>query len=321
MARKAALTAAVVLAALLLLALVGTPAAGSPTPTGVCPVCGQTFHENVTASDATLQMETDGDVRWRVENEVAEPTATKWKENPEMAEQRVQEVIHREYRHPYQPTDLNVTFDGDTLVIEFVDRDAARQRLDLLILPYLHGEGVQYRWVINADTFTVEAPAGHRVVNEPDGATVEDGRVVWSGVAATDDGIGLWDAPEPDNTYVVTGAGVTAGARASVAVPLEPLDPGLYAIYTLGLLFVLGLALGVYSLLDARLGRRRTGAAVGLIIAGHLAVVVAFHPLPAGGLEALAARVMLTMSVLLVGLFGAFGLYVATVIAGKKANA
>jgi hypothetical protein len=141
-------------------------------------VCGQTFHENVTATDATLLVQGDGDVRWHVENELTGPTASTWRENVTAARERAEERLNRTSGPPYDPDGLEVRVEGDTLVVGFVDRRAARQRLGVLVLPYLHGEGVQVRYVVNADEFAVEAGDGRRVVNEPAGATVEDGRAV-----------------------------------------------------------------------------------------------------------------------------------------------
>lgn len=292
------------------------PAAASPQPTPVCPVCGQTFHENVTATDATLQVQGDGDVRWHVENELADPTASRWRENGAAARVRVEEELTRSFGPPYDPESLEVSVEGDTLVVGFVDRSAARQRLGVLVLPYLHGEGVQARYVVNADEFVVEGPAGHRVVNEPAGATVEDGRAVWRGVAAGDermDGGELWTAPEPGDTYVVFGSGGTAEARSILVTGLEPLDPGLYGRYLLGLLVVAGLTAGGYALhrrrVERRVERRLVAGGVALAILPYLYLVARLHPPPTGGLGGFFLRLLAVGATVFIGLTGGFLLW------------
>ena len=172
---------------------------------------------------------------------------------------------------------------------EFVDRGAARQRLGLLVVPYLNGEGKTNRYVINADRFVVAAPDGGRIVNEPAGATVGDGRAVWTGVAATEeDRAAAWQAPQPGNTYVITGSGATAGARSTAVTTLEPLDPGLYGRYGLGLLFVVLATYGIYRLQGTRLPRRSVAGGIALAALPYVAGVAAIHPWWPAGIGALA---------------------------------
>ena len=57
-------TALTVLALVALLVAAGGVAA-APPPTPVCEICGEAFHENVTATNATLQVRENGDVHWR----------------------------------------------------------------------------------------------------------------------------------------------------------------------------------------------------------------------------------------------------------------
>lgn len=297
------------LALLVIAAAVGIvgPSIASPQPTPVCPVCGQTFHENVTATDATLQVQADGDVAWHVENEVPASTAAEWRKDETALRDLVADRIDRSSTPPYAPTRPEVSVEGNTATIEFVDRRAARQRLGLLVVPYFHGEGVQARYVVNADEIVVVAPDGQRVVNEPAGATVDGDRAVWRGVASTNQGMEgdeVWDAPEPGDTYVVVGAGATAGVRSSVVTGFEPLDPRLYGWYALGLLFVAGLTYGGYTLQRHRFERRVVASAVVLGVLPYLALVAIMHP-PGDGLGGFFDRLLFAAGSLLVGLLGA----------------
>jgi len=318
MARLASAVFTALVLATLVAAAVFAPAAASPQPSPVCSVCGQTLHENVTATDATLEMEADGDVRWRVESEVADPTATEWRENRSAARERVEYRLSRSSRPPYDPVDLDVSVDGSSVVVEFVDRGAARERLGLLVLPYFHGEGFRSRHVVNADEFVVVAPDGHRVVNEPTGATVEGDRAVWTGVAATD---GLYEeampdaAPEPGNTYVVAGAGATAPVRAALVVALEPLEPRLYGFYAAGTALAILLAAVGYAASRRTLDRRWLGAGAAVAVVPYAALVFVMHPIPSPGtLPGYAQRTLMLLLAVGAGLFGALASVAAALV-------
>ena len=149
------------------------------------------------------------------------------------------------------------------------------------MVPYLNGEKRVTEYVINADELVVEPPEGQRFVNDPSVATVENGRAVWTGVAATDgdgDGDGTRQAPEPGETYVIIGSGATAGERSAVVTTPEPLDAGLYGRYALGLLVVVGAAYGGYRLEGTRLPRRSVAAGVALATVPYVTMVAARHP-------------------------------------------
>lgn len=295
--------------------ILGGPTAGSATPTGVCQVCGITFHPNVTATTATLRMTAGGDVRWHVENKMADPTAAEWRQNVAVARGVVADRLDDRWRHPHDPTGVTVDMDGDTLVVEFVDRGAARQRFGLLLLPHLHGEGVETRYVINADRFVVVAPEGQRIVNEPTDATVSGDRVTWTGIADGDGGRAseTWIAPEPGDTYVVRGSGVSAGVREPVVVTLEPLEPYMYGIYGLGALLVLGLPLGIAAGRSHRLGTRELVARLALVVAPYVLLVAAMHLLqPPGTLPGFAGLLMLAGGTVVVTLVGGSAMWAWT---------
>jgi hypothetical protein len=299
--------------AVILVASAAAPILASPQPTGVCPVCGTNLHENVTASEATLEMQANGDVRWRVETELTESTAREWREDPDDARSAVDSAMAGPPVPLRDPTDPTVDVDGTTVTVTFTDRGAARQRLGLLVVPYLHGEGIEYRWVINADQFVVAAPDGQRVLNDPAGATVEDGRAIWRGDTLSPSTSEprpavSRSAPEPGPTYVVTGDGAAAETRSAIVTDLEPLDPVLYGYYALGLLFVVGTAFGLYTIEGTHLGRGRVGGVLALVAIGYLTVVASLHP-PGGGLGGAFARAMAVAQSLLLALVGGVGLY------------
>lgn len=312
----------VLLATVIVLAAMGaaSTAAASAQPTPVCPVCGQTFHENVTATEATLEVQADGDVVWHVENQVTDPTADTWRENETALRERVDERLEWRGGPPFDPSAPTVTVEGDTATVSFVDRNAARQRFGLLVVPYLHGEGVEARYVVNADVFVVAAPEGHRVVNDPAGATVEDDRAVWEGVASTGgrvEGDELRAAPEPGDTYVVFGSSEVATVSAPVTLTLLPLVPALYGFYLLGSLVVLGLSGAGYGHARRELDRRwLVGLAVPTV--GFVAFVLSLHPIPPSGtLPGFGMRLMLLLLAVLFGLVGALAFVAAALVVSE----
>lgn len=260
------------------------PASASAQQTPVCSVCGQTFHENVTATDATLEVRTNGDVHWRVENEVTDSTAAAWRANTSVARQRAAAALDRRYGPLHDPEELAVAMEDETLVVEFVDRGAARDRFGVRVVPYLHGEGVQMRYVVNADEFVVEAPEGQRITNQPAGATVEGDRAVWNGSVASVDGTvrsaELPDPPEPGNTYVVVGTGATGAVGTALTLAFEPLLVRSYAFYGLGLLVVAGLTSAGYGLGRRTFDRRWLATAGTVAAVPYLAFALLWHPLP-----------------------------------------
>lgn len=259
----------------LVASLAGGLAAASAQPIPVCPVCGEHFHENVTATDATLSIEPDGDVRWRVENQVAEPTASEWRADPNRVREHVPAMDHP-YRPPYDPSEPSVSVDDDAVTITFVDRSAARQRFGLLVLPYF----LQGQWTINADRLTVEAPPDSRIVGQPELAEAGYDRAVWTGESRTRTRPNY--APVVEDTYVVTGDGPTASTRAAIATTLMPLALDLYVLYGFGLLFVGAAAYAIYAFENHRLDGR--GEAIGLVVSvlPYVWLIGRMHPVDGG---------------------------------------
>ena len=69
---------------------------------------------------------------------------------------------------------------------------------------------------------------------------------------------------------------------------LEPLDPGLYGRYGLGLLFVVLATYGIYRLQGTRLPRRSVAGGIALAALPYVAGVAAIHPWWPVGIGALA---------------------------------
>lgn len=293
---------------LVVTAVASAAGAASPQPTPVCPVCGTTFHENVTGSTATLGVQVDGDVRWRVETQVANPTASEWRRHPEEAHRVVADAVEWRAQPPYRPTIRAVRMEGDTLVVELVDENAARWRFGVLVLPYLHGEGVEARWVINADRLEVVPPDGYRVINDPRSARMGDRGVVWEGSTGEP-----WDAPEPGDTYVVMGRGPIAGIGTSVALTTMPLDPVRYGLYIGGLLIIVFLVATVALACDLSLSSRVVVGGVGGAAGVYTVSVASVHPIAAlGTLPGLADQLFLAFISILSGLVAGLGLFVWT---------
>lgn len=303
MRRLAEVAVSITIIGLFFTVALADPATSSAQPTPFCDICGASFSENVTSSTAKLQMTTSGDVHWHVENELRDPTATEWRENPNRARSHVEDQLDQGVVE-----NLTVGMEGDTLTITFVDEGAARHRLGVLVLPYLHGDGIEARYVINAERLTIVAPDGHRVLNNPPLATVEGDRVVWQGVVGDTAATERTNAPEPGDAYVITGSGPTAEARSSIAVLFEPLDPIQYILYGVALLFFTGLAFSIYTVHGHRLGPRRVLTGLAVVVVPYLLLIAAIHP-PKGGLGGAATMISVAILSLMFSLTSGVWLY------------
>lgn len=287
------------------------PAAASPEPGPFCDVCGEAFDSNVTATHATLQLTADGDVEWRVENQVDPETADAYRDNPEVLERRARKALDDHSQVPANPTDVSVRVGEDTLIVSFVDRGAVRKRLGLLVLPYFHDEGYDYWRNINADEIVVTVPEGYRIVNDPAGAEVADDRVIWTGSTGYEN----WEGSGHDDAYVVAGRGASAELRGRLLIPLLPLDPFMYGLYVVGAVYVAGLAFSIYSLQGHRLGPRPVSAGVALTTVPFIVAVVAAPPV---ALDTFGGAFFLLFGLVfstLLGLVGGVVMYVAATLA------
>lgn len=203
--RMAVALAVCLVAALLVAALPATLASAEPAP--VCGACGGSFeqaaHEeavpaNVTHSTATVAVHANGSATWTVTNRVNASAAERLRADPALLEEVARRAATRGWGLPGVHGSGEVGFrsasvDDRTVTLRFVDPDAGRRHAGVLVVDYLHTEGVRGGWFLNADTFTVVGPPGTAVVNDPAAAidresapadavpAVDGRRVTWQG--------------------------------------------------------------------------------------------------------------------------------------------
>jgi hypothetical protein len=236
--RRAALLIALLITTSLLLTAVA-PAVASPQPDPVCGACGSSFEDiaekqgvavNVTHSSATVQIHANGSATWLVTNRLNESAATRLSENSALLDRVARGAATEGWGLPHVYNDGEVTFqsasiDGRTVRIRFRDPDAGKRHLGVLVVDYLHSEGVRGGWILNADRFTLVGPSEAVVVNDPE-VTIDreytpanavpevmDGNVTWSGSATTE-----YESAFYDDVYVVYGATDTSSLRVDAAV-------------------------------------------------------------------------------------------------------
>lgn len=237
-ARRVALTA--LLVAALLLAALG-PALASPQPDPVCGACGSAFEDaaeeegvtvNVTNSTATVHVHANGSATWVVTNRVNESAADRLRETPALLDRVGKRAATAGWGLPGVDDGGDVQFgsaevDGRTVTIRFVDSNAGQWHAGVLVIDYLHTEGIRGGWILNADTFTIVGPPGTTVVNDPSAAidreftptnavpTVDGRRVTWHGSVGTE-----YEAAFYDDVYLAFGDAGTPGWRVDGALAL-----------------------------------------------------------------------------------------------------
>ena len=236
--RRVALPIALLITISLLLTAV-VPAVASPQPDPVCGTCGSSFEQsaeqqglavNVTHSTATVQIHANGSATWIATNRVNESAATRLSENPALLEQIARGAATEGWGLPNVYDNGEVTFqsasiDGRTVTIQFRDPDAGERHLGVLVVDYLHSDGVRGGWILNADQFTLVGPSETVVVNDPR-ATINDqyisskdlpqvagGNVTWRG-----SGTNEYDVAFYDDVYLVFGEAETSSLRVDAAV-------------------------------------------------------------------------------------------------------
>lgn len=199
----------------LLVLLVGSAAVAgaSAEPKPVCTVCGAVLHEDVEQSTVEIVVDGAGDARWTVRNRIGNASLAERLADDPVARQRLVDDALAGGVYD-DPEAVETALEGDVLVIEFVDRDAARSSAGgVRLLPSFHAEGSGNRLALNADEVTVRGADGYAVANEPAGASVEDGRAVWTGSSGDE-----WDAPEIENAYVAIAPEGRSSAWATLAI-------------------------------------------------------------------------------------------------------
>ncbi|MFB6354481.1 MAG: hypothetical protein ABEJ92_10400 [Halobacteriales archaeon] len=223
--RRAALLSVLVLLA----ALVG-PAAASPQPTPVCRFCGGQFESaaeeagvNVTVarSDVLVQVHADGSATWTVTLDL-ETGGADLAAPPDRLEAVARSLLDDWHGLPETATLLDATVEDDRVELRYRDADAAARHAGLLVVDYLHDEGGQPWYHVNADRFVLRGPEGTVVANDPESGRVDGRTVAWrgNGTGAAYVGPDLEGSP-----YVVFGPDRTAATRlrAAAAVALATL--------------------------------------------------------------------------------------------------
>ena len=238
--RRAAPLIALLLTIGLLLTPVA-PAVASPQPDPVCGACGSSFEQiaerqgvavNVTHSTATVQIHANGSATWVVTNQVNESAATRLSENPALLDRIAREAAADGWGLPHVYRDGAVTFqsasiEDRTVRIQFEDPDAGTRHAGVLVVDYLHSEGVRGGWILNADRFTVRGPPGTMVVNDPRATIIDEytsadvapevteGNATWRGTAAHE-----YEAAFYDDVYIAYGGPDTSSLRVDAALTI-----------------------------------------------------------------------------------------------------
>jgi hypothetical protein len=281
------------LASLVVAAGAGAPAATSPQPSPVCPVCGDTYpgmwedSEWTGPDDRTLTVRAHGnetatwvaDLRWDDPGDAPAPDEADAVEA--MARRATDESL---YLQEYEGVAVEVS-EGRTR-IAWQTPGAVTERFGHGVFRPFHGEGVEQRLYVNVDELVVRAPAGQVVTNDPAvGAVTGDGGAV------------RVDGPERNvgDFYVVFGderdaasAVATEAAVGSLVWPVAG-ENLLWLLLFPTVAFAVGLA-GLYAA-----GRRwgadpdRAGryAAAGLGAGGLVVLGSVVGPLPFGSLFSL----------------------------------
>lgn len=223
----------------LLVCLLAAPALASPQPDPLCGACGSSFESvaegrglalNVTRSTATVQVHENGSATWVVTNRVTDT-------GPGTDADALRAVARRAATdgwglpHVYDDGEVTVQstrVENGTVRLRFRDPDAAQRHAGVLVVNYLHSEGVRGGWIRNAE-FSVVGPNGTTVGNdstapfdpeytEPSELPTVDGDTVsWQGSAVDEHGYG---SAFHDDVYLAFAQPGTAGYRVDAALAL-----------------------------------------------------------------------------------------------------
>ncbi|WP_147299512.1 hypothetical protein [Haloferax sp. Atlit-6N] len=313
--RRGALLIALLFIGSALLAGVG-PTVASPQPDPVCGACGSSFEDvaeeygleaNVTHSTAAIQVHPNGSATWVVTNRVNESAATQLTQDPALLNRVARSAATDGWGVPHVYEEGDVTFqsasiDNQTVRIQFQDPDAGTRHAGILVVDYLHSEGVRGGWIFNVDRFSIAGPPGSVVVNDPS-ATIEDEytssdvlpevsnrEVTWEGVSTNEYGSAFYD-----DVYLAFGEPGTDSVRvdAALSIATAPIWLDNVKTFVLPALVVYGLMLGgvtagarwgAYSSSSAR-RIAKTIAGVGLVgVLAATASAIANEPSSFAGL-------------------------------------
>lgn len=293
----------VLLAVLGLLVLLVVSVVASPQPDPLCGACGTSFEDaadqqghglNVTHSTATVQVHQNGSATWVVRNRLTQDTADRLGDSPEQIDRIGRQAASDGWGlpHVYETGDVtvhSVRLDNPTVRIQFRDPDAATRHAGILVVEYLHSEGIRGGWIRNADRFSIVGPPGTTVVNDPRAAfdpeyaepgeipTVSDRTVTWQGTTSEPRGL-----PFREDVYVAYGPPTTSEQRVDLALAMATAPIWLDNVksFVLPTTLVWGVLLTIVAVIARRIRRRsidpRTGATLvtGIGLAGLVAAIL-----------------------------------------------
>lgn len=214
---------------LLILSLVA-PAAASPQPSPVCAYCSSSFEDgadehgiaaSVGESTVDVHVHENGSATWVVRNRL-ETGADAFRESPEKISRVGDGLQSRNGGLASNAEFVSATVDGDTAVLVYRDPAAVDRHAGVLVVDYLHDDGNEPWYVINADRFTIHAPEGSLVTNSPDSGLVDEASVTWNGDSSS--GYPSSSATVDGSPYVVFGPD-TSSETSSVRPPRSPSLP------------------------------------------------------------------------------------------------
>lgn len=234
----------------LAIALLATAGAASPQPSPICGFCSTDFENtaeqhgvNATVVESTVvvQVHEDGAATWTVRNRLGQGAAA-FREDPALLERVAREMTEFSPGVTEDPSFQSAEVDGETVVLTYHDAGAAERHAGKLVVDYLHHDGRNQWYIVDADEFTIRGPPGTTVTNDPASGTVDGRSVTWRGTTEEP----IYEAPTLEAyPYVVFGddgsalasAGTTA-ALASATAPLVvgratsfvPFQSGLFAV-------------------------------------------------------------------------------------------
>lgn len=262
--KRAVVLLAVALLAGSLFTVVG-PVDASPQPRVICELCGTSFEDaaneqgldvTVPRSTVSIQIHDNGSATWLVTNRVDEDAAGQLSENPQLLDQLVQtETTGRRGPHAFDGGEITLqstTVANQTVRIRFRDSDAGSTHFGVVVVDYLHSEGVRGGWMFNADRVSFIGPPETAVLNDPRSTisdeytatgevpTVTGDNVTWYGNSTAEPEVIL-----SDDVYLAYGEPDTGSLRVEGALWLAtfPIWLGNIFSYVLPAAFVYGLCL------------------------------------------------------------------------------
>jgi hypothetical protein len=206
------------LLALLGVVLLAAAAGARPQPIPICGFCGDNFEHaaddsgvnaTVDESSVVVQVHENGSATWTVRNRLTNGS-DRFRDDPGRLDAVGRSLADGSRGVASDPRFVSARMDGDTAVLVYRDGDAAQRRAGLLVVDYLHDDGYERWYIVDADEFTIRGPAGTVVTNDPESGAVDGRSVTWGG----NGGSNLYEAPDLGGSpYVVFGPDRSTGTR------------------------------------------------------------------------------------------------------------